>query len=226
VQEVRDHTEHLCDRFTEDSVIRYMTKSEESIRAFALELLRSKAEISWGAALLKSSKDKYHIWQENKEMLKKVSTHNDVLASLGLSPAPKTRPRGGGGQQQQQQQQQHTGGQGGSQGGGQQRQGSQGGAQAGSQQGQGGGQGGQGGGQGGSQRTLPATGKLDRGSRTICKKWQDQRGCRTLLVQTDTFMFATSSLRLLEVTSSAAAIIRGRGTTTVLTVRQPREVRK
>jgi len=47
-----------------------------------------------------------------------------------------------------------------------------------------------------------------------------------LLVQTDTFMFATSSLRLLEVTSSAAAIIRGRGTTTVLTVRQPREVRK
>ena len=101
VQTLRDKVEHLLDRFTEDSVMWYLTKTEEDIRAKAIEDIRSKnGKKAWGAALLKAMHEFSYYWQDNKEslVLRRMiqGQHPDSPAGRGKDRDRGSRSGGGG----------------------------------------------------------------------------------------------------------------------------------
>lgn len=71
VQMLRDKSEHLIDKYSESSVVSYLLRTEEDLRAKAIELARKKTDpISWGQALERVAKDYSHLWQDNKDALR------------------------------------------------------------------------------------------------------------------------------------------------------------
>ena len=95
VQTLRDKCEHLVDRYTEESVIWYLTKTEEDVRAKAIETVRSKAGKNvWGTALLTAMHEFSYFWQDNKESL---VLRRFQAGGPGSPPARDTRRGGGGG---------------------------------------------------------------------------------------------------------------------------------
>jgi hypothetical protein len=151
----REHTCHLTDKFTEESVVAYCLKIEETFRAFAIETIRAerKSPKPWGQALLAACREKSHLWQETKDLLRPIRAAALPAPLPGgqspsrrtSSPALSSRPRGASGK-----------------GGG------------GAASGKGGGAAGQ---QAATKR-LPATAVLDEHNKPICKSYNDQRGCK------------------------------------------------
>ena len=92
VYELRARTEHLVDRYTEDSALNYLTVCEEAHRGDAMEWTRDKnSPMRWGAALLLAQERHAHVWQDNLELLSSLRSGTSRPAGLELTPPPKRR---------------------------------------------------------------------------------------------------------------------------------------
>ena len=69
IKEVKKRASTLLGKFTESSVIDFITNREEALRMEAMELCRSDAKVPWGKALTSVLKDFNHVWQEERQIL-------------------------------------------------------------------------------------------------------------------------------------------------------------
>ena len=85
---IRIRIENMLGRYTEDSLLAYVTKCEEEIRTEAIVFSRPPESRVWGQAIIRSQDKNTHIWQDNKDILVlRPGAH-----SMGLRALP---PRGG-----------------------------------------------------------------------------------------------------------------------------------
>ena len=85
-----DRTHRLADRYTEVSVIDYLTKVEELTRTEALLLARDReSPMPWGMALLQATKENHHLWHDHKDILRTNSKHEPRVRREDTRPVRK-----------------------------------------------------------------------------------------------------------------------------------------
>ena len=81
VTEFKEKAEEVLGCFPEEAVLRYVSDTEERIRAVAIDLSRGPLQLPWGQALKRAAREQSHRWAE---------AHDSLLTgpSLGHEPQP------------------------------------------------------------------------------------------------------------------------------------------
>ena len=87
----------LVGRFTDQSIVDYISAADEQFRSRAIELSRSSSKIPWGKALGSAAAEKADVWRELRDLLHPISHSRPVLplADDGHPKGP-GGPKGGG----------------------------------------------------------------------------------------------------------------------------------
>jgi hypothetical protein len=94
IRKLREKSECLLDRYSESSVVAFLTVTEEEIRGYAIEITRSQHHrLPWGHALLAALKEHAFLWQDNREMLQLKSSRG-AADETGTRPPKKPTPTG------------------------------------------------------------------------------------------------------------------------------------
>lgn len=173
VRTLREKTELLLDSHEEESVVRYLLSVEEQLRGFAVEYTRRSESVPWGLALEQALRDNRDLWSDFKHLLRghrgageiRSIDSEDLPVPHSVQAPGKTSKQLQGSPRRPQHQQQSSQ---------QQQQGSPRKAQQQQQQGNSKGSGGQ---KGQSTGALHATATHTASGSSICKAWNDARGC-------------------------------------------------
>ena len=97
LKDIRKRAESLTTHFTDPSVAAFLENREEAWRIKIIELVRGEEKLTWGAAILKVTKDHTHIWQEERESLvPKVRPSTLPAMSSGDNASQARTPKGKG----------------------------------------------------------------------------------------------------------------------------------
>ena len=94
VEEFEEKAWEVMGKFEHDSVFRYLSETEEVIRAKAVELARDRSQMPWGKALLSAIEKESRKWSDAREKLKAVPQGNKQNGGSGnkgrgaVSPGP------------------------------------------------------------------------------------------------------------------------------------------
>jgi hypothetical protein len=70
VRALREKTELLLDNHEEESVVRFLLSVEEQVRGFAVEYCRRSEPVPWGLALEQALRENRDLWSDFKHMLR------------------------------------------------------------------------------------------------------------------------------------------------------------
>ena len=91
----------FANTFTDDSIIALVTAIEEEFRTYAIGTVRTDPSVPWGFALLDAAKSNAHLWQEKKELLRRVQTQERgapwQISPMARAPRGQRRTKGKGG---------------------------------------------------------------------------------------------------------------------------------
>ena len=71
MSDIEDRAYAALETSTQDSVLTYVTQTEELFRSKAIELARSKDRVPWGRALLQAASAECNKWNDNKTLLRR-----------------------------------------------------------------------------------------------------------------------------------------------------------
>lgn len=163
VRALREKTELLLDGHEEESVVRFLLSVEEQVRGFAVEYCRRSDSVPWGLALEQALRENRDLWSDFKHMLR-GHRGSGAVRSIDAEdlPVPNSVQAPGASNKQHQQgsprkpQHQQQDGKAGSGKGGSKGSGSQ---------------------HGQTTVTMHATATHTGSGSSICKSWNDSRGC-------------------------------------------------